>query len=678
LNKLKLGSLFDGIGGFPLSAQRHGIEPVWASEIEPFPIKVTQHHFPNMKHLGDITKINGAEIEPVDIITFGSPCQGLSLAGKREGLQDERSGLFTEAVRIIREMRRATRGQCPRFAVWENVPGAYSSNGGQDFRAVLEEIAEAEIPMPTSGKWAEAGMVRTERIDIAWRTLDAQYWGVPQRRKRIFLVADFTGQCAGEILFIEQGLRGDTAESGEARKETATSSGDGTEATSRVISGGNSSTEYLTGWDSQEKRIFGINGVSPTLSGSDGGGGRTSAGYVFAPEASRVFYESGRGWIDECQKAGCLRAEGENRPSRPAHTIIEPSRINCTPEGITGAVSSKWAKGTGGPAGDECYNLVIEPQLYDMTHADEVMRPVQKGLSPTLNSRMGTGGNQVPVMMQPIPIHDKATRHKGGGPTRKNDGAANGFGVGKPGDVMPTLGTGDRHAVAYPDPAKQKGEIVDGNTNQTNTREVLRKLWEEIGTEAFAEWGFRVLTALQQEKVLQQGVYGGSVQKETEERKSSMDDGTLSCEKYSSAGELRELRKTQCKGCTPQGRELEEQRPGQPGEIMPRVSQLQTQAEEVLFNLRQTGEGVRILRQTLSEVQEVGRPNDGKEQPIQPRYAVRRLTPLSCERLQGFPDGWTDIPGASDTARYKSLGNSVARPCVDFVMSRIAEVLRTK
>jgi len=245
-------------------------------------------------------------------------------------------------------------------------------------------------------------------------------------------------------------------------------------------------------------------------------------------------------------------------------------------------------------------------------------------------------------------------------------------------EVSFTLNTIDRHAVAYPDPAKQKGEIVDGNTNQTNTREVLRKLWEEIGTEAFAEWGFRVLTALQQEEVLQQGVYGGSVQKETEERKSSMDDGTLSCEKYSSAGELRELRKTQCKGCTPQGRELEEQRPGQPGEIMPRVSQLQTQAEEVLFNLRQTGEGVRILRQTLSEVQEVGRPNDGKEQPIQPRYAVRRLTPLSCERLQGFPDGWTDIPGASDTARYKSLGNSVARPCVDFIMSRIAEVLRTK
>ena len=124
-----------------------------------------------------------------------------------------------DAVRIIREMRRASGGEYPRFIVWENVPGAFSSNKGEDFRAVLEEIAETEIPMPRSGKWANAGMVRTERIDIAWRTLDAQYWGVPQRRRRIFLVADFGGQCAGEILFESEGLRGDTAESGEAREE---------------------------------------------------------------------------------------------------------------------------------------------------------------------------------------------------------------------------------------------------------------------------------------------------------------------------------------------------------------------------------------------------------------------------------------------------------------------------
>jgi len=168
-----------------------------------------------MVHLGDLTKINGAEIEPVDVITFGSPYQDLSVAGKRAGLEGERSGLFMEAVRIIREMKEATYGVYPRFAVWENVPGAFSSHQGQDFRAVLEEIGDAQIPMPESGQWATAGMVRTEECEIAWRTLDAQYWGVPQRRRRIFLVADFGGQCASEILFIEPCLRGDSQESGK-------------------------------------------------------------------------------------------------------------------------------------------------------------------------------------------------------------------------------------------------------------------------------------------------------------------------------------------------------------------------------------------------------------------------------------------------------------------------------
>lgn len=157
---LTLGSLFDGIAGFPLSASRFGIITKWASEIEMFPIKVTQNNLPGMKHLGDITRINGADIEPVDIISFGSPCQDMSVAGKRAGLEGERSGLFMEAVRIIREMREKTNGVYPRYAIWENVPGAFSSNQGGDFRAVLEEISETEIPIPRSGRWAESGMVR--------------------------------------------------------------------------------------------------------------------------------------------------------------------------------------------------------------------------------------------------------------------------------------------------------------------------------------------------------------------------------------------------------------------------------------------------------------------------------------------------------------------------------------
>lgn len=187
-----------------------------------------------MEHLGDVTKINGAEIEPVDIISFGSPCQDMSVAGKRAGLEGSRSGLFMEAVRIIKEMREATNGKYPRFAIWENVPGAFSSNGGNDFRAVLEEITETEIPMPSSGKWAEAGMVRGNERSVAWRVLDAQYWGVPQRRKRIFLVADFRGQRAGEILFEQEGVSGHPTESREAWEEVATCAGDGIKTTSRV------------------------------------------------------------------------------------------------------------------------------------------------------------------------------------------------------------------------------------------------------------------------------------------------------------------------------------------------------------------------------------------------------------------------------------------------------------
>lgn len=159
-----------------------------------------------MKHLGDITKIHGDQIEPVDCITFGSPCQDLSIAGRRAGLAGERSGLFMEAVRIIKEMRSSTNGLHPTFAIWENVPGAFSSNGGEDFRAVLEELARVEqpdvsIPRPPKGKWSKAGAIAGNGWSLAWRQLDAQYWGVPQRRKRIALVADFRGQRAGEILF---------------------------------------------------------------------------------------------------------------------------------------------------------------------------------------------------------------------------------------------------------------------------------------------------------------------------------------------------------------------------------------------------------------------------------------------------------------------------------------------
>lgn len=231
---MTLGSLFDGSGTCPLAAAMCGITPVWASEIEPYPIRVTQKNFPRMKHLGDITQINGAEIEPVDIVTFGSPCQDLSEAGAQKGLVDgKRSRLFFDALRIICEMREATNGKYPRYAVWENVPGAFSSNKGRDFLEVLRAFVRAAggngADVPESGwggktrkpVWRNAGCVVGEGYSIAWRVLDAKYWGVPQRRKRIYLVADFRGQRAGEILFKREGLRGNFAQSREAGKEAA-------------------------------------------------------------------------------------------------------------------------------------------------------------------------------------------------------------------------------------------------------------------------------------------------------------------------------------------------------------------------------------------------------------------------------------------------------------------------
>ena len=169
---LTLGSLFDGIGGFPYAASFYGIRTLWASEIVPECVSVTKRHFPDMVHMGDITRLHGGRLPPVDIITFGSPCQGLSLAGQRRGLADERSGLFTEAIRIIDEMRKETHGRYPKYAVFENVPGALSSSGRRDFKAVLSAFTKSEISMPRSGRWANAGMVRGGGVDLAWVVYD--------------------------------------------------------------------------------------------------------------------------------------------------------------------------------------------------------------------------------------------------------------------------------------------------------------------------------------------------------------------------------------------------------------------------------------------------------------------------------------------------------------------------
>ena len=273
---MKLMSLFDGSGGFPLAASLCGIEPVYASEVEPYPIAVTKSRFPNMKHLGDVSMVNGADIVPVDIITFGSPCQDMSVAGKRAGLkhtaagdgETTRSGLFIEAIRIIKEMRLATNGKYPRYAVWENVPGAFSSNKGEDFRTVLEEfirISEPGAVMPSVPKagWAYADCISGNGWSIAYRTFDAQYWGVPQRRRRIYLVADFRGQRAGEILFKREGLRGHTAQSGTQGEEVTENVGNGIKSDDRAV-GVALEKIILDDQDGQQINVR-SDGKSPTL-----------------------------------------------------------------------------------------------------------------------------------------------------------------------------------------------------------------------------------------------------------------------------------------------------------------------------------------------------------------------------------------------------------------------------
>ncbi|MBD5537802.1 MAG: DNA cytosine methyltransferase, partial [Lachnospiraceae bacterium] len=240
--RLTLGSLFDGSGGFPLGGLLAGITPLWASEIEPFPIRVTTKRLPDVKHLGDINSIHGDEIEPVDIITFGSPCTDMSVAGKRAGLGGQQSCLFYQAIRIVKEMRCATDGKYPRFIVWENVPGAFSSNKGEDFKAVLEAVCSVKggdipFPGPPKGRWANAGSIVGDGFSLAWRVLDAQFWGVPQRRKRIYLVADFAGRSAGKILFESEGVSGYSAEGFRAWQGAAGGAADCTGAAGGICRG---------------------------------------------------------------------------------------------------------------------------------------------------------------------------------------------------------------------------------------------------------------------------------------------------------------------------------------------------------------------------------------------------------------------------------------------------------
>ena len=361
---IKLGSLFDGAGGFPHAAQLNGIMPVWASEIEPFPVAVTAARFPNMIQLGDITKIDGGKIPFVDIISFGSPCQSLSTAGRREGLKNEnrghkettRSGLFFNAIDVIKQMRRASNGKYPKYIVWENVTGAFSSTKGEDFLAVLQEItsicSDVPIPRPPKGKWDKAGCIVGEGFSIAWKTYDAQYWGVPQRRRRIYLVGCLGHECAGELLFKRES-RYWYSETGRGKREGTQA--DFERSTSRGGALRNAPLNCISFFGGQGAKAGGLGvgeNVSPTLRSAPSG----------TNQVPDVVYCMGNG-----QLHGMTMAPVANT-------------LDCMHD--------------------------QQAVVYDMTHACDVIREYENA-SPTLQHRMGTGGNQIPLKIDQAPETSK-------------------------------------------------------------------------------------------------------------------------------------------------------------------------------------------------------------------------------------------------------------------------------
>ncbi len=349
---MKLGSLFDGSGTCPLAASAVGIIPAWASEIEPFPKAVTQSRFPKMVHLGDITKMNGAEIEPVDVITFGSPCQNLSIAGNGKGLAGQESSLFFEAVRVIQEMRCATNGRFPQIVIWENVYGAFSSTQGEDFRTVIEtlwKICEGDVSIPRYAedkrgrqKWPHTGFLLGDHSSIAWRGLDAQGWGVPQRRKRVFVVLDLGGQCAGRILFEREGLRRDF-------KKVRT-----TRETIRPIAK-TSTTEHnsvfaVESHPQDSRVVLRRDGIVQTLSGrmGTGGGNVPIAVFSFDSLASNSMRSanphSGSRQVDVAKTLDCADpSPAKNQGGLlvvQAQSALEPIGVDFYNQAITGKVTA--------------------------------------------------------------------------------------------------------------------------------------------------------------------------------------------------------------------------------------------------------------------------------------------------------------------------------------------------
>lgn len=442
---LTLGSLFDGSGGFPLGGLISGITPLWASEVEPFPIRVTTKRLPQMKHYGDVSAQNGADLPPVDIITFGSPCQDMSVAGKRRGLDGERSSLFYQAVRIVKEMRCTTNGKYPRFVVWENVQGAFSSNKGEDFRAVLSSLCKIKredyaVPELPNGKWDNAGCIMGEDFSLAWRLFDAQYWGVPQRRKRIYLVADLDGGSAGKILFESEGVSGYTPQgfrswqgtAGSAEESVGASSlclndqggqrMDVTEDFSATLRAASNHPPLVFENHSQDTRYKGPLSVAQTVSSTYGMGGNNQPFVLETPKTLKIrsgCEGGGKGALVQENKSATLSCNNDQ-------TVFVPKCYGIC------------SKDSNSMKSDNPHSGFYEAETSRCLDAN--------GDNPSCNQ-----GGMAVVAVQGSMI----------GRAEKN--GPQGSGIGE--DVSFTLNTADRHAVAFSQEAYDK--YVENDTGSS-------------------------------------------------------------------------------------------------------------------------------------------------------------------------------------------------------------------
>lgn len=690
-----------------------------------------------MKHLGDITKINGAEIEIVDVITGGSPCQDLSIAGKRAGLAGARSGLFMEQVRIVKEMREHDRksGRTgdmvrPRFMVWENVPGAFSSNKGRDFAAVLEEIiriAEPEAPdieVPEKG-WPTWGGYHDEvggRWSVAWRVHDAQYWGVPQRRRRISVVADFGGDTAGEILFECKSVSRHPAESGTARERLAGNAENGA---------------------SYAVRIRG---------GCDGGG---------------------KGALVQTEKSGTLGTGNDQ-------TIfcMETQRDCVIPSQALTEVASTLRAGAGAPKHDADIRgrLAISYERamrsgFEATPINLMVATRCKALGRGTGFGVGEPGDPANtisaahshgVFATAIPINDKATRWQGGGESRNHDGSGNGLGIGKEGDPSPTLTAGDRHGVAYisvvdgyngdltGDVASTIGVNCGMSTGRNGVMELSANENVGMARDSVMCAGFKLGNSEQARSIGYAEEQSPTLNAECGGNKPAvmcLNDqggnvmgvshdvsGTLRAQEHGHQPAVMAFDTTQItskqNGSIPDfGKPCHtlnanahvpcavldmshacdvirdcgeiapslQARMGTVGNQVPLTYQdvtgtLSPGAHSGSYNGQDAYNDMLVCGATpdvahaLRAKASCAYREDAETYPVQ-NMVVRRLTPLECERLQGFPDGWTDIGEwmdskgkrhkDADSPRYKALGNSIALPFWDFLAKRIsAQYLR--